>query len=88
MGDFEFLPFLIGAFIPGVSMLAVVVLALTRWRSSVLQLVLSVITLAYGIVYAHLILQRAAFSLGLALYGLPTLTGGLGLLVWVRSRFR
>ncbi len=88
MGFFEFLPFLLGALIPGLCMLSVVVLAMTRWRSSALQLVLSITSLAYGILYAYFLRHSAAFSLGLALYGLPTLTGGIGILLWVRSRFR
>ena len=88
MGFFEFIPFLFGALIPGVCMISVIILTLTRWRSSILQLILSVITLAYGIIYAWAIRQSSAFSLGFALYGLPTLIGGLGILLWIRSRPR
>lgn len=88
MGTFEFLPFLFGALIPGVCMLSVIILAITRWRSSFLQLVLSVTTLAYGIAYAWLIGHSAAYSFAFVLYGLPSLAGGLGLLLWLRSRLR
>jgi hypothetical protein len=53
MGFFEFLPFLLGALIPGLCMLSVVVLAMTRWRSSSPDL--SITSLSYGILYAYLI---------------------------------
>ena len=88
MGHFEFLPFLFGALVPGICLVGVVLLSCTRWRSSCLQLLLSVVTLAYGIIFAWLIRLSSAFSLGFALYGLPTLIGSTGILIWFRSRVR
>ena len=88
MGYFEWIPFLFGVLIPGICMMGVVVLAMTPWRSSALQLVLSFVTLAYGILYASVIGRSSGFSPLLALYGLPTLWGGLGVLVWLRARRR
>ena len=86
MGFFEFLPFLIGALIPRACRLAVLVLSMTRWRGSSLQLGLCLTTLAYGIAYAFLITRSSRFHPLLALYGLPTLVGGFGILLWLRSR--
>ena len=76
MGFFEFFPFLIGALIPGTCMLAVIMLSMTRWRGSSLQLGLSLTTVAYGIAYAFLITRSSRFHPLLALYGLPMLVGG------------
>jgi hypothetical protein len=73
MGGFDFLPFLIGAWAPGLCMVSVIVLAMTRWRGSLLQRALSLTTLAYGVTYARLIARSAGFSPLMALYGVPTL---------------
>ncbi len=86
MGVFEFLPFLFGALIPGTCILAVIVIPITRWRGSLLHLGLSLTVLAYEIAYACLISQSDGFHPFMALYGLPTLVGGMGVLIWLRSR--
>jgi len=54
-------------------MVSVIVLAMTRWRGSLLQRALSLTTLAYGVTYARLIARSAGFSPLMALYGVPTL---------------
>lgn len=86
MGEFELVIFLFFALIPGICTLSVLVLMFTRWRSSRIQLMLCLVCLGYGITYALLLRMIAGASLMLVIYGLPTLVGGAGLFVLVRSR--
>jgi hypothetical protein len=86
MGGFEIIGFLSFALIPGLSTLAVLVLTFTRWRSSVFQLILSTVSLGYGIVFAYGISRISYYSFMLFLYGLPLLVGAMGLFVFARGR--
>jgi hypothetical protein len=79
--------FLIVAIIAAACTLAVVVLAMSRWRSSIVQLVLSIVTLGIGLFYFYATSRANGFVPGMIFYLLPAPVGAFGIFWWFRSRY-